>query len=213
MAPSTDADTDEGYHSVVYVPLDEIVPADVNPKEHNGPLIQRMLSKFGMGELPLRDERTGKLVAGHGRLEGLQALHKAGKPRPRGIKLLDDGRWAMPMNTGWRSESDDHAKAYLLGSNQSTTAGGWDVAQLVEMLEEMDDVHMIDLTGFEQKELAEMQAALSDEDTGPTFGDADDDQLLPESRTVTIKCNTEMDQQEILQACLERGWDAAAVTK
>lgn len=213
---TTDApDVDQqGYHGVIYVPLDEIVSADVNPKEHDIPLIKRMLRKFGMGELPLRDERTGKLVAGHGRLEALRESHHDRQIPPKGIRVLDDGRWAMPMLTGWASESDDHARAYLVGSNQSTTVGGWDHRQLAEMLRDVDDVQLLDVTGFEESDIVALERALEDE--GHRYGSGDDEGEEGDVlglHTVVISCKTEAEQAKVLAQCTKQGWHAAAVTR
>lgn len=65
-----------------YVPLDELKPAERNPKRHAGDAIQASIGKFGYVEPIVLDERTGRLVAGHGRLEALLAERDSGKPPP-----------------------------------------------------------------------------------------------------------------------------------
>jgi len=48
--------------TIKYVPLDEIVEADVNPKLHDLDAIDRSIDRLGFGEPPLLDMRTGRLV-------------------------------------------------------------------------------------------------------------------------------------------------------
>ena len=59
-----------------YLKLDEILPADANPKDHDIGEIYMSIKRFGFTEPPVRNETTGKLVAGHGRLETLKQLSK-----------------------------------------------------------------------------------------------------------------------------------------
>jgi ParB-like chromosome segregation protein Spo0J len=57
-----------------YVPLDEIAEAHRNPKLHDRRGIRASVTRFGFVEPITIDERTGRLVAGHGRLEQLRAI-------------------------------------------------------------------------------------------------------------------------------------------
>ena len=82
---------------VDYLPLDEIQAAPRNPKGHDGAGINRSINHHGLAELPLIDERIGRLVAGHGRHEQLTAMRDAGNDAPDGVKVDDDGTWHMPV--------------------------------------------------------------------------------------------------------------------
>jgi len=135
-----------------YVRLDEIHPAGRNPKGHDGASIARSIEHHGLGELPLRDDRTGRLVAGHGRLEQLLAMHAAGDGPPDGVTVDPaDGMWRMPVIAGWASRSDADAEAYLIGSNQITTAGGWNEAGLALVLRDLQEADLAGLTGFDDE--------------------------------------------------------------
>lgn len=79
------------------------------------------------------DERTQRLVAGHGRLEALLARQKAGLPPPAGVQVLGK-TWRVPVLRGWKSKNDREAAAYLLASNRSSELGGWDDAELASLL-------------------------------------------------------------------------------
>jgi hypothetical protein len=165
-------DTSTKSRSIDYLPLDEVRLAPRNPKGHDAAGIRGMIAHHGFVELPAIDERTGRLVAGHGRHEQLTAMWEAGEDPPDGIEVLPDGRWAMPVLRGWSSRSDPDAEAYLLGSNKIGEKGGIaDEALLAEMLGDLDHQDLLLLTGFGQTELDDLRAAL--EEPTPT--------ALPES--------------------------------
>ena len=91
-----------------YVKLHEIEEADVNPKDHDIGEIYMSMKRFGFTEPPVRNETTGKLVAGHGRIETLKVLEGEDitKP-PTNIKLDEEGNWLIPVIAGIHFESDD----------------------------------------------------------------------------------------------------------
>jgi DNA modification methylase len=59
----------------------------------------------------------------------------------------DDGRWLVPVQRGWASPDDGEAGAYLLASNQLTTAGGWDQTGLDSHLDTLRSMD-VDLSGL-----------------------------------------------------------------
>jgi hypothetical protein len=64
-----------------YVDVDAIVPDERNPKNHADDVLDESLERFGYTEQVMVDERTGKLVAGHGRRAlVLRARAKGGEP-------------------------------------------------------------------------------------------------------------------------------------
>ncbi len=171
---------------VDYLPVDEVIPADRNPKAHDEGGIGRSIGHFGLAELPLIDERTGRLVAGHGRHKHLVSLLQQGEQPPDGVRVDDQGRWLMPVVRGWSSRSDDDAAAYLVGSNQLTTKGGWNDHLLAEVLHDLGDAQMIDLTGFEATDLESLEFLLRDDAwdsdadrNGAGGGEPDDSKFWP----------------------------------
>lgn len=142
--------------------LSAIKRARRNPKGHS-PSIAKSIERFGYAEPMLLDERTGRLVAGHGRLEALQAAEKAGKKLPSGITANGKG-WEAPVVRGWASKNDAEAEAYLLASNQLTTAGEWDDEQLKAMLADISSTGDVDGLGWSESELERIIAPIHQDD-------------------------------------------------
>lgn len=123
---------------IEYRALADVVPADRNPKAHDAATIDRSLRKFGYVELIAEDGRTGRLVAGHGRLERLVVWEKEGREPPGGVLVAADGTWRVPVLVGWSSVDDAEAAAYLLISNRASERGGWQRKPLAEFLADLD---------------------------------------------------------------------------
>ncbi len=61
---------------IIFSKLDSIICDERNSKDHDVGEISKSVSRFGFVEPLIIDERTGKLVAGHGRLKTLRALEQ-----------------------------------------------------------------------------------------------------------------------------------------
>lgn len=121
---------------IEYVALSKLKKAKRNPKQHDIETLGESVERFGYVEPLVMDERTGRLVAGHGRLELLLKLQKDGAALPPGVK--NGGKdWQVPVVRGWASKNDKEADAYLLASNRLVEIGGWDDAALNRMLREL----------------------------------------------------------------------------
>lgn len=159
---------------VEYMPLPIIEAAERNPKRHAASDIRQSIDRFGLGELPLIDERTGRLVAGHGRLDDIAERRRTGQNPPDGVQVGDGGEWLVPVVRGWGSRSDAEAEAYLVASNKLTTKGGWDDEALAEVLSDLADADLLALTGFSEGELADLLGA---DGTGAEAGHTDPDEV------------------------------------
>jgi hypothetical protein len=93
---------------------------------HDIEALAASIRRHGFVEPVVRDERTGKLVAGHGRDETLEMMKRAGEPPPKRIKVREDGEWMVPCLTGISFEDESTAEAYIIGSNRLVELGGWD---------------------------------------------------------------------------------------
>lgn len=144
---------------IEYVPLAEIREAARNPKAHADAELQQSIDRFGYVEPMVWDERTGRLVAGHGRLSALRVAKEAGQAAPKGIRKKG-AEWLVPVLRGWASRSDMEADAYLLASNQLTIAGGWDELELATLLKELESGGAIEGLGFNDAQIAQILTAL-----------------------------------------------------
>lgn len=177
-----------GDRTLEYMPLSAIQPALRNAKNHAEPQISAGINQFGLGELPLLDERTGRLVAGHGRRSDLIAKRDAGENPPDGIRVdPDSGDWLVPIIRGWSSRSDAEAAAAGVAFNRIGQNGGWDLHQLDEMLTEIGatDPDLVALTGVDLDELADLLKAAEPPDLdklADDLGDPDPSDTWPTVR-------------------------------
>lgn len=172
---------------IEYLPLDDVWEAARNPKGHDADGIRSSIGRWGYAEPVLLDERTQRLVAGHGRLAALRELRsKAGKTGrgkggpPDGVTVREDGAWLLPVVRGWSSRNDAEAEAYLLASNRLTERGGWDDAGLAELIASIDqtDPALVAAAGFTEGDvdalLRRLEAAKGDPGPPATVGSVHD---------------------------------------
>lgn len=146
---------------IEYVALDEVRRWPRNPKLHDRDALGGSIRRFGFVAPLIYDERAGQLVAGHGRLEALQAMRAAGQPAPdRVVERLGPGgaveAWLVPVVRGVSFSSDAEAEAYLIADNRLVEVGGWDAAELAEMLRAGQASPGGPAPGFTSEELAEI---------------------------------------------------------
>lgn len=156
-----------------HMPLADIDSAHRNPKGHDLPALQRSIGTFGYVEPVVLDERTGRLVAGHGRVEALRRAAADAETPPEGVALDGNGEWLVPVLRGWSSRSDDEAEAYLIAANRLTEAGGWDDHGLAEILAELADAQLLDVTGYTGDDLDDLIAVLQEDPPLPAPGAPD----------------------------------------
>lgn len=206
----TDTSATSPPRSIEYVSLDEIRPADRNPKRHDHDTLRASFRRFGFVEPIVRDDRTGKLVAGHGRCDELRmARSRDADNPPPGVRLGIDRSWLVPVLVGWRSTNDDEAQAYVIASNRTVEGGGWDDSILADVLTEWDDPEMFAGIGYT---LDDALAMLS-----KSLGQMDDDdadtrpQLEDRQFRVVINCDDETHQAELIERFTVEGLTVRAV--
>ncbi|MFH0902121.1 MAG: hypothetical protein V2A73_15935 [Pseudomonadota bacterium] len=128
--------SDERKIRIEYMPLSQVVRAPRNPRWHADKDIQASIEAFGYVQPAILDERTGKLVAGHGRLDALLAMKQEGKPPPPGIAVTPDD-WKLPVIRGVSFRTQEEAEAFLLADNQTTVLGGWHDDKLAAILKDL----------------------------------------------------------------------------
>lgn len=190
-----------------YVPLDDVLPALVNPKGHAETEIAHSVSRFGFVEPIVRDERTGRLVSGHGRINELRRRRESGEPPPDGVEVDEQGRWLAPVVGGWSSRDDEEAQAYLLAANQLTIAGGWDNRDLSTVLSTLTETaEGLVGTGFVQDDLDRVLRSLG---TVPVGDAGTYDPAV--AFAILVECESESAQRVLLDRLIEEGLTCRAV--
>lgn len=151
-----------------YVDLDAVAPAPFNAKMHDFAALEQSMERFSFTEPVIVDERTSRLVAGHGRVEQLKMLRDKGSAPPEGVQVVS-GQWRVPVVRGWSSKDDREAAAYVIASNRITEAGGWDRTALVTALDALEGA-MVGV-GFDQADLDDLRSRLDQ-----TVTDVSDDE-------------------------------------
>lgn len=148
------------------MPLGAIPRALSNPKLHDDRLVALSLEEHGYVAPMVMDERTGRLVAGHGRLDNLEARKAQGLDPPEGVEVDEAGEWVVPVYRGWSSRDDDQAAAYLVMDNRAGEAG-WDRPTLADLLGPMAERDALAGSGFERQEVDDLLASLRTPDFQP----------------------------------------------
>jgi hypothetical protein len=126
-----------------------------NPKGHAADLLDSSIGRFGYVAPILVDEGTGKIVAGHGRLESLSRRKAAGEPPPKRVVVGQNGDWMVPVIRGVEFANEHEAEAYLLADNRLSEVGGWDDNMLVSILSDWGGDSLIGL-GWELTDITDM---------------------------------------------------------
>jgi DNA modification methylase len=128
------ADT-KGYR-LEYVPLAELQRWPRNPKKHDEKGIDESLERFGFVNPLVVDETSGKLVAGHGRLEALERRRVSGKEPP--LRVAKRGKeWLVPVLRGIAFKDMTEAESFLLADNKLVENGGWDEEMTATILADL----------------------------------------------------------------------------
>ena len=142
---------------IEYMPLDDLLSAERNPKGHAPEVITASVDRFGWIEPIVIDERTGRIVAGHGRRDELARRRDDPDAEiPDGVVVTKGDVWTAPVVRGWASANDDEAEAAGVALNQGTIAGGWIREVLFPVLDHLATTSSLDGTGFTQSDLADL---------------------------------------------------------
>lgn len=161
MAPTS------GIMRIEYEPLGKMLKAPRNPKDHDIGEISESMDRFGFTVPALVNEASGRLVAGHGRIDTLSAKRDAGQDPPERITVDEDGEWYLPVVRGVSFENDDEAEAYLIADNRLVERGAWDEALLTAALEHQatNNPQGLGGTGYDENDLqARLEAAAMPEE-------------------------------------------------
>lgn len=188
-----------------YLRLDRLNADERNPKAHDVETLRASVYRLGFVEPVVIDERTGKLVSGHGRVETLIAAHAAGLERPEGLDADDDGMWAIPVVRGWSSANDVEAEAALVALNQGDKAG-WVPDKLATILSDLRASEAgLSGVGYDGAQLDKLLAELQ-----PVESSAES-QSVPQSWMIVVECDSEQQQLEWIGKLNEAGLSVRAL--
>lgn len=126
------------------VPIGKLKPWEKNPRTHHAVReIAASIETFGYANPIIAQKGTYRILAGHGRLKALQS---------GGVK-------AVPVIV--LDIDDEKAAAYTLADNKIPALAGFDFAGVGDILKGLDK-DLARITGFTDKELADMGAVMSD---------------------------------------------------
>lgn len=149
----------EGQPRIEYVSLVTIRRWPRNPKTHDLPAIIVSLRRFGFVAPLVRDEATGMLVAGHGRLDALEKMKADGEPAPGRIDVRG-GEWYVPVLVGVAFQSELEAEAYGLADNRLSELGFWNEEALADVAGRLSEAGALAGTGYDVTDLAVLAAKL-----------------------------------------------------
>lgn len=155
---------------IEYLPLSHLISAmdAANPKDHDLGAIHASMDKFGFVETPYLNETTGRIIAGHGRIETLMQKKQSRMAAPERIEVRPDD-WYVPVTRGIAFATDSEARAYLIASNRITELGGWNESDLAEMLEGIrsEDESLMQAAGYTDEDLETLLRDLGREMDAP----------------------------------------------
>lgn len=144
---------------IEYVDLRDLKRWPRNPKDHDLGELSRSVRRFGFVNPLLFDETTGRIVAGHGRLDTLEQRKARGEKPPDGIRVEGEV-WLVPVVRGIAFDSEKEAEAYLLADNRQVELGAWNDDLLAQVLRDHKD--NFDGTGFDGDDLDRLLAGGGD---------------------------------------------------
>jgi len=138
-----------------YAPLSELQERSGNPKEHDIGAIYESIKRFGFIAPIVVDTKSGKLVAGHGRLETLKILKKEKLKPPPNIEVDSNDEWLVPV-VEVEFENDTEAMAYTVADNKLVELGGWNDEYLLQALQDIHINSNLDAVGFELEDIDDL---------------------------------------------------------
>jgi len=159
--------------AVKLVPLAQLKAHPRNPRRHDRGEIDALkasILEYGFTEPLIRQQSSGYVVAGAGRLQAASELAEEGKLAR--VEFTPGVRLGGCLPVVDKRLTDRQALAYLLADNQLTIRGSWDFPEVQGLLVELRATDFdLTLTGFGQDILDPLMAGTF---TPGDFGDESD---------------------------------------
>jgi hypothetical protein len=210
---------DNGLKWVEYVGLEELLSSkwEKNPKDHDIGEIDGSINQWGFRGALLFDERSRRLVAGHGRLETLEQKKERGEDPPAGM-VERGGEWYIPVLRGERFDSDADVEAYIVADNRLVEKGGWLDDLLLEALQHVQEERgTLAGTGYDEDDLDELLRAAAAPEEPEEGGEGDGDgESEPADTQVQVGAYRYPVEREVYERWLEElrqdvGFDDEAI--
>jgi hypothetical protein len=171
-----------------------------NPKSHDLGFLGEAFKENGLAEFPTFDEGTGRMVAGHGRVKKLEAMHAAGEQPPERV-VVRGGKWLVPVIRGMTFAAPGK---HLLASNRGVELGGYDIKLLLASIKAQGD----DLggTGYVADDVARLAALARDQWSSDidVRGAGEHMEAIPGRVLVTCKPRDTKAIRELVDSTLKR---------
>tara|TARA_B100000287_G_C20674940_1_gene794883 strand:- start:1356 stop:2021 length:666 start_codon:yes stop_codon:yes gene_type:complete len=125
--------------NIEWLRLSDLEVEPKNPKNHDIEKIMLSIERFGFVTPFIKNYKTGKLLAGHGRKKALELMQKKQLSLPDHLKEDKDGEWLVPVVSGVNIENEQDAMAYLIADNRLEELGGWNTPELLEAIGMIED--------------------------------------------------------------------------
>jgi hypothetical protein len=188
------------------LPIDALQDALKNPKLHSDQ-IENSIGRFGYVEPIVLDERTNRIVAGHGRKAALLKLKSSGGPPPAGVVVNENGDWIIPVIRGWWSKNDKEAEAYLIASNRLVELGGWDEKELASMMIGLQSEDLLSGVGYTSSEVTHLLSEIERQNSFEGMSEP----ILNSVWQIVIDCSDEPEQEKYLNEFISRGLKCRAL--
>ena len=204
------------------VPIDDVSPHPRNPRKGDVSLIAESIRQNGFYGSLIVQRSSGHILAGSHRWRGAKAA----------------GYTEVPVT--WVDVDDDKATDILLVDNRASDVGEYDTDLIAELLAEKVDEGALSATGWTEEALDELLALANSQEaddggegdkstsaspatppTGssgsgsqpkmPPPGDAET-KNIPDEWGVIVTCDNEIDQTQLLEELLERGFECKSLT-
>jgi hypothetical protein len=182
------------------MPIDTLQDALKNPKLHSNE-IENSIGRFGYVEPIVLDERTNRIVAGHGRKAALLKLKSSGGVPPDGVVVNEKDEWIIPVIRGWASKNDKEAEAYLIASNRLVELGGWDEKELASMMSGLHTEDLLSGVGYTSSEVTQLLSEIERQNSIEGVPES----ILNSVWQIVIDCSDEKEQEKYLNEFLLRG--------
>lgn len=183
-----------------WMDLDAIQYAPQNPKLHDLGSITSSIQRYSFTSPPILDERTGRLVAGQGRIESLRAMKKGNQDTPQNIKS-ENGKWFVPVIRGIEFKDEREALAYLVDDNAISMLGSdlnafdmakiWDIDSYLAALQGLAVENQLPISVDGDALDSLLKGNETDKDSNPV--------RIPEQWNILIECENEAMQAELLE--------------